>query len=60
MCRGVLLAYVTQNGPEFGLLTEGRSALACLAADGMLIQFDNGTIWHRDLLPVPPPPRISR
>lgn len=27
---------------------------AVYSPDGMLIQFDNGTIWQRDLGPVPP------
>ena len=31
---------------------------AIYSPDGMTIQFDNGTIWQRDLgLPPPPPPR---
>ena len=33
---------------------------AVYSPDGMLIQFDNGTIWQRDLGPVPPPPRRRR
>ncbi|MHC2274769.1 hypothetical protein ACVME8_001380 [Bradyrhizobium diazoefficiens] len=33
---------------------------AVYSPDGMLIQFDNGTIWQRDLGPVPPPPRSRR
>ena len=28
---------------------------AVYSADGMTIQFDNGTIWQRDVRPVPPP-----
>ncbi len=28
---------------------------AVYSPDGMLIQFDNGTIWQRELPPVPPP-----
>ena len=28
---------------------------AVYSPDGMLIQFDNGTIWQRDLPPPPPP-----
>jgi hypothetical protein len=30
---------------------------AVYSPDGMLIQFDNGTIWQRDLPPPPPPLR---
>ncbi len=30
---------------------------AVYSPDGMLIQFDNGTIWERDLGPPPPAPR---
>jgi hypothetical protein len=33
---------------------------AVYSPDGMLIQFDNGTIWQRDLGPAPPPPRRRR
>ncbi len=34
---------------------------AVYTPDGMTIQFDNGTIWQRDLgLPPPPPPRRWR
>jgi hypothetical protein len=29
---------------------------AVYSPDGMIIQFDNGTIWQRDLGPPPPPP----
>ena len=31
---------------------------AVYSPDGMTIQFDNGTIWQRDLGPPPPPLRI--
>jgi hypothetical protein len=30
---------------------------AVYSPDGMLIQFDNGTIWQRDIPPVPAPAR---
>jgi hypothetical protein len=30
---------------------------AVYSPDGLLIQFDNGTIWQRDLGPPPAPPR---
>ena len=33
---------------------------AVYSPDGMLIQFDNGTIWQRDLGPPPAPPVIRR
>lgn len=34
---------------------------AVYSPDGMVIQFDNGTIWQRDLgLPPPPPPPRHR
>jgi hypothetical protein len=32
---------------------------AVYSPDGMAVQFDNGTIWVRDLGP-PPPPRVLR
>jgi hypothetical protein len=31
---------------------------AVYSPDGMIIQFDNGTIWQRDMGPPPPPPRV--
>jgi hypothetical protein len=31
---------------------------AVYSPDGMTIQFDNGTIWQRDMGPPPPPPRV--
>jgi len=33
---------------------------AVYSPDGMLIQFDNGTIWQRDVPPPPVPPRRRR
>ena len=33
---------------------------AVYSPDGMLIQFDNGTIWQRGLPPPPPPPGRRR
>lgn len=33
---------------------------AVYSPDGMLIQFDNGTIWQRELPPPPPPVRRRR
>ncbi len=29
---------------------------AIYSPDGMTIQFDNGTVWHRYIAPPPPPP----
>lgn len=78
MCRGVLPAHVTQNGPELNILTEAGvpsrawpdwyspanrlwidafNESAVYTPDGLLIQFDNGTVWQRDL---PPPPPLRR
>jgi hypothetical protein len=80
MCRGDLLAYVTQNGPEINLTTEAGQPSrawpdwfapatriwaeslaqgAVYSPDGILIQFDGGTIWQR-YIPPPPPPIIHR
>jgi hypothetical protein len=33
---------------------------AVYSPDGMIIQFDNGTIWQRDFGPPPPPLRLRR
>jgi hypothetical protein len=33
---------------------------AVYSPDGMTVQFDNGTIWARDLGPPPPPPPVLR
>jgi hypothetical protein len=78
MCRGDMLAYVTQNGTELNLLTEAGvpsrawpdwfyptsriwvdayNISAVYTPDGMMIQFDSGTIWQRY---VPPPPVRQR
>ncbi len=83
-CRGGLVgypAYITQNGPDYNLLTEAGEAYrawpdwfspgtriwidamnlgAVYSPDGLLIQFDNGTIWQRDIPPPPPPLRRHR
>ena len=83
-CRGGLVgypAYVTQNGPDYNLLTEAGEAYrawpdwfaptsriwieamnlgAVYSPDGLLIQFDNGTIWQRDIAAPPPPLRRRR
>ena len=33
---------------------------AVFSPDGMLIQFDSGIVWQRELPPPPPPPRRRR
>jgi len=80
MCRGDMLAVVTQNGSELNLTTEAGvpsrawpdwiypnnriwidvyNISAVYTPDGMTVQFDNGTIWQRNVLP-PPPRRRTR
>ncbi|KGJ68208.1 hypothetical protein LUI11_34560 [Bradyrhizobium diazoefficiens] len=46
--------------PATRIWIDAFSQSAVYSPDGMLIQFDNGTIWQRDLGPVPPPPRSRR
>ena len=41
--------------PATRLWIDAYNMSAVYTPDGMLIQFDNGTIWQRDL-PAPPPP----
>ena len=46
--------------PATRIWIEGWNEGAVYSPDGMIIQFDNGTIWQRDLGPPPPPPRTRR
>jgi len=43
--------------PETRIWADAWNMGAVYSPDGMLIQFDNGTIWERDLGLPPPPPR---
>jgi hypothetical protein len=43
--------------PATRIWIDGWNEGAVYSPDGMLIQFDNGTIWPRDLGPPPPAPR---
>jgi hypothetical protein len=43
--------------PATRIWIEAWNEGAVYSPDGMQIQFDNGTIWQRDLGPPPPPPR---
>ena len=45
--------------PASRIWVDAYNMSAVYSPDGMLIQFDNGTIWHRDL-PPPPPERRHR
>lgn len=47
--------------PATRIWVENYNYGAVYSPDGILIQFDNGTIWQRDLgLPPPPPPRVRK
>jgi hypothetical protein len=47
--------------PATRIWVENYSYGAVYSPDGVLVQFDNGTIWHRDLgLPPPPPSRYHK
>jgi hypothetical protein len=47
--------------PATRIWVENYNYGAVYSPDGILIQFDNGTIWHRDLgSPPPPPPRYRK
>jgi hypothetical protein len=43
--------------PATRIWIEAWNEGAVYSPDGMLIQFDNGSIWQRDLGAPPPPPR---
>jgi len=43
--------------PATRIWIESWNEGAVYSPDGITIQFDNGTIWQRDLGPPPPPPR---
>jgi hypothetical protein len=45
--------------PATRIWVENQNQGAVYSPDGMLIQFDNGTIWQRDL-GLPPPPATRR
>ena len=45
--------------PATRIWVENRDEGAVYSPDAMLIQFDRGTIWHRDLGP-PPPTAVRR
>ncbi|HSP62271.1 MAG TPA: hypothetical protein VLQ90_04745, partial [Pyrinomonadaceae bacterium] len=45
--------------PATRIWVESQNQGAVYSQDGMLIQFDNGTIWRRDL-GLPPPPSTRR
>jgi hypothetical protein len=61
-------AFVTQNGWELNMVNyPGRIWVAnanmgsIYSPDGMVIQFDNGTVWQRaPETPLAPPPRRRR
>lgn len=42
--------------PATRIWAEAWDQGAVYSPDGLVIQFDSGTIWHRDLGPPPPPP----
>ncbi len=42
--------------PASRIWVEAWNQGAVYSPDGMTIQFDNGTIWQRDMGPPPPPP----
>jgi len=47
--------------PQNRIWADAWNMGAVYSLDGMRIQFDNGTVWERDLgLPPPPPPRRRR
>ena len=46
--------------PATRIWIDGWNQGAVYSPDGMIIQFDNGRIWQRDLGPPPPPPRTRR
>lgn len=47
-------AWPDWNAPLSRLWIEARGEGAVYSPDGMIVQFDNGTIWARDMGPPPP------
>ena len=47
-------------GPTSRIWADDWNMSAVYSPDGMTIQFDNGTIWQRDIGPPPPPLRVVR
>jgi hypothetical protein len=54
------LAWPDWFAPATRIWIEGWNEGAVYSPDGILIQFDNGTIWQRDLGPPPRAPRRSK
>ena len=44
--------------PNSRIWADNWNTSAVYSPDGMLIQFDNGTVWQRDMGPPPPPVRV--
>jgi hypothetical protein len=51
-------AWPDSFAPETRIWVDAWNEGAVYSPDGMIIQFDNGTIWQRDLGPPPPPPPL--
>lgn len=46
--------------PTTRIWIDALNQSAVYTPDGMLIQFDGGTVWQRDIPPPPPPPTRRR
>ena len=49
-------AWPDWNFPNTRIWVEMMAQSAVYTPDGLVIQFDGGTVWRRDLPPPPPPP----
>ena len=49
-------AWPDWNFPNTRIWVEMMGQSAVYTPDGLVIQFDGGTVWRRDLPPPPPPP----
>ena len=53
-------AWPDWNFPNTRIWVEMMGQSAVYTPDGLVIQFDSGTVWRRDLPPPPPPPPVRR
>jgi len=53
-------AWPDWNFPNTRIWVEMMGQSAVYTPDGLVIQFDGGTVWRRDLPPPPPPPVVRR
>lgn len=53
-------AWPDWNFPNTRIWVEMMAQSGVYTPDGLVIQFDSGTVWRRDLPPPPPPPPVRK